>query len=209
MESLRFRGGGDLGGEGVENMLVLRRQLAAGHRERHAAEVPDDVGFVGLLRRLEPRCRHHGTPRLASEQRGRAKPERGAHLAEHLRQRARTGERPGQRGERLGLRPGPARLEPAAADPIDEHRHHARRHGEDDQGEQVLAFVDRELVERGREVPVRQQRAADNCGRSRKDAADEGDDHGQDQVEQQHTGQAERVAGVGEQQRQHGQANQG
>ena len=47
VESLRLRGGGDLGGEGVEHPLVLRRQLTAGQGERHAAEVTDDVGFVG------------------------------------------------------------------------------------------------------------------------------------------------------------------
>ena len=60
VESLRLRGGGDLGGEGVEHPLVLRRQLTAGQGERHAAEVTDDVGFVGLLRWLDARCRHHG-----------------------------------------------------------------------------------------------------------------------------------------------------
>ena len=50
---------------------------------------------------------------------------------------------------------------------------------------------------------------ADHGRRSREDAADEGDDHRQDQVEQQHTGQSERVAGVGEQQRQQRQPDRG
>ena len=82
-------------------------------------------------------------PRAGAAAARRGEPERGPQLAEHLRQRARAGERTGQCGEGLGFRPSPARLEPAAADPVDEHGHHARRYDEHDQRQEVLAFADR------------------------------------------------------------------
>ena len=178
--------------EGVEQPLVVARELTAGESERHAApEVPADVG-VRRARWRDRARRHEHVPAAARlvEQRGGTEPERRAQLAEHVADRPGAGQRAGQRGKRLGLRLQTGGAHPAAPDPVDEHGDDPGRDGVDDEGEGVVAVGDRQPVERRREVPVGEQEAADHGDAGREHAADEGDDHRQHEVQQQDARQA-------------------
>ena len=212
VESLRLRGGGELGGEGVEHALVVGRQLAAGQGERDAAaEVADDVGVVGSpsaarapapTRTLQPSARRVAAtrptrkpnvartwPSISDSEPGRASDPASAASAS-----ASARARPAWSRLRPTRSTSTATMPAATAKTIRASR-----------------FSPSWIVNSwngGVKYQLASSEAADDCGRSRQDAADEGDDHGQDQVEQQHAGQAERVAGVGEQQRQQGQADE-
>ena len=110
-------------------------------------DVTADVGVGRIDRRVGAGADEHvPAAAVAPEQRGRAHPERGPQLAEHLGDRAGAGQRAGQRGQRLGLGLRAGGPHPAAPDPVDEHGDDAGGDDVDDEGEEVLAVGDVEPV---------------------------------------------------------------
>ncbi len=191
---------GDLGGERIEHPLVLAREGAAGERQDHpAADVAADVGRVRAIRRLGSRRRQHLPARPgAPQQRRGTERERRPQLPEHLADRAGAGQRTGERGQRLGLGLQPRRPQAAAPDAIDEDGDDAGSGDVQDQRQHVLHIRDVEAVERRHEVPVGEQEPADHGGAGGQHATDERHDHRQHDVQEQHAREPERVAQVGQ-----------
>ena len=138
-------------------------------------------------------------------ERGALEQERPPHRLEQIDDRR----VPGQSREALGLRPRAASLRRTTGRERDEDAHR-RRHGQKDgEREEVLGLRDRERVERGREVPVREQERRDRRRERGPDPADGRDDDDDEQVEQEHARQPQLVPELREDERERREGDRG
>ncbi len=192
--------GRELLGERVEHALILAADRRAGEREHVLVVELDGPGArLGALRHaISARL-----PRSASRS-----PSGAARLRRRVRALA-----AGSRGRptpatsrRGGAGPPPRRAPAALRCPARGERHEAAdddRDGEEHgDGEDVLALVDRERVERRHEVPVDEERSADRCGERRPEPADRRDGDDEQQEEEHHGRQPDVVSEQSEDPRQ-------
>ena len=149
------------------------RRESAGRRARARGRASRSIVVVAGLRAVRDAAAARRLDPPAALRRGagprRPRRQHAAQAVEHGVDRGRAGEA----GERLGLGlrarlPWTERLAARSTKQADR-----RRDGEEhDEREDVLAFADRERVERRREVPVDEQEAADRGDERRPEAAD-------------------------------------
>ena len=179
--------GGELLREGVEHALILTPDRGAGeHEQVLVVEFDHHRACSGTLRdAISARCLDQPAVLLSVEDGGAVEPEHAAEAVEHGRRRRRS--REAEQG--LRLCPGSQALDGSPGGERDEAAHHDRDDEEDDDREDVLAFVDRERVQRWHEVPVHEQGAADRRGERGPEPADSGHDDDDQQEEEHHGGE--------------------
>ena len=179
--------GGELLREGVEHALILTPDRGSGERE-HVLVVEFDrqrARLRALRHAVAARRLDQPALVLPVEHGGAVEPEHAAEAVEHGGCRRRSC----KAKQGLRLHPGSLALHGAPGRERDEAAHHDRDDEEDDDREDVLAFVDRERVQRWHEVPVHEQRAADRRGERRPEPADSGHEDDEQQEEEHHGGE--------------------
>ena len=186
-------------GSGCPRSDSIARPMMRAHGGRRArpASVAGSSGTgapVGVVER--PAGRLGGTrPGVERENPPQAVQENG-----HRRRTCQAGERLG-----LGARPRPVGCAPRSE--RDEGAHDRGNGEEDREGEQVLALLDRERVDRRSEVPVDEQKPDHGRGEGGPHAADGRDHDDEQQEQQQHAGEPEIGAEVREEPREQRQAD--
>ena len=199
--------GRELRGERVEHLAVGAREPAADQREIHAfTERERQIRGAGCRRRIRPRARFD-EPRLARlrEHRRAVEPERRPHEHDEIGERIIVLHVGRETGKHLGVGAGARRIPSSARRRIDEGAHDTGDDEEHDEGEHVFALLDREGVQRRREVVVGAEEGHDRGPDRHHRPADRGRHDHEQQEQQEYRREREVVARLGQR---HGEQRQ-
>jgi hypothetical protein len=188
-------------GERPQNASILAGQASTGQRKHGLLVQLDRIGRVlgpdrggGASHRL-----HAPAVAVASQHGRRVQREGCTELLDELRERVVVvQEGAAKASQRLGFGPRPSRLRRPPSGQVDQRADH-RGHGhKDQQGEHVGPLGDREVVQGWREVPVGEQEGPHRGRGRRPKPADSRHGHDEQQVEEQHAGQVDKLAQAGQ-----------